>query len=85
MLGRIVGHRWTALGAFLNTVSLTYVTHLTERRIKLSSPERLKEYRYMSVSEREKERERKRERERKKERKRERKRETNKKIGRAHD
>ena len=68
MLGRIVGHRWTALGAFLNTVSLTYVTHLTERRIKLSSPERLIEYRYMSVSEREREKERKREKERERER-----------------
>ena len=45
MFGRIAGQRWVVVGAMINSISMIYVTHLTEKRMRQASPERNKAYR----------------------------------------
>ena len=45
MFGRIAGQRWVVVGAIVNSISMIFVTHLTEKRMRLGSPERNKAYR----------------------------------------
>mmetsp|Transcript_6023 Transcript_6023/g.6157 ORF Transcript_6023/g.6157 Transcript_6023/m.6157 type:complete len:352 (+) Transcript_6023:147-1202(+) len=47
IFGRIAGQRWTVLGALVNSASMMYVTHLTEKRMQ-NTPERTKAYKAYS-------------------------------------